>query len=819
MRLIELEIFNIRGIRHIVLHPNGRNFVIWGPNGSGKSAVVDAIDFLLTGRMSRLAGHGTAGITLSSHGPHIGSQIEEAHVRGLIQVSAFNEPIEIERYLNNPSKLKFKSSMKSYLEPILDIAKRGQHVLTRREILRFITSDASTRAQQIQDLINAAEIENMRRALVKIKTDATREVAAGDSEVDQAKGAVLATTQQVTFHSEHVLAMVNECRESLGGQPLQELDWRKLKDSLSFSSNQGQSQSLSPKTILVDIQNLLGCFDQEFQMTVSTDDTSLRQLLLQIKADDQFLKSLQHLHLLESGLKLVDDSGRCPLCDVFWEPGKLHQHLTEKLSMAEMAGRLQEQISEVSSRMSQVVASVITSVTRVDSLCVTMGRMQIAGQLQIWLSELEKLAEALKSPIERYSIVENANLPKLFAPVELKQALGGLSLSMSAEIPNASPQQTAWDTLTRLEENLKSLESAELRRTQAGLWKSRAVTFLNIFHDARDSVLIELYESVRDRFVKLYRKLHEEDEHDFIAKLEPDGAGLTLAVDFYGRGLHPPHALHSEGHQDSMGVCLYLALAERLTAGIVDLVILDDVVMSVDADHRRKLCSLLASEFNQHQFLITTHDRTWAQQLRQEGTVSPSNSIEFFNWKFDLGPQVDHEVDLWNRIDGDLQRADVPSAAAKLRRGSEEFFSRTCDALAAEVPFKLSGRYELRDLIQGAMSRYTKIVKKAKQAAQSWGHNEMSEKLNEIDSIRSSIYNRTNAEQWAVNPNVHYNEWANFSPNDFVPVRDAFHDLFNLFQCSTCQSILRVLYEGPVAATLQCSCGRVSWNLKSKPRS
>ena len=46
MRVLEREIHNVRGISHLLLKPDGRNFVVWGPNGSEKSAVVDAIDFL-----------------------------------------------------------------------------------------------------------------------------------------------------------------------------------------------------------------------------------------------------------------------------------------------------------------------------------------------------------------------------------------------------------------------------------------------------------------------------------------------------------------------------------------------------------------------------------------------------------------------------------------------------------------------------------------------------------------------------------------------------------------------------------------------------
>ena len=58
MKLLELEIHNFRGIRDLSIEPEGNNFLIYGPNGSGKSAVVDALDFLLTGQISRMKGTG-----------------------------------------------------------------------------------------------------------------------------------------------------------------------------------------------------------------------------------------------------------------------------------------------------------------------------------------------------------------------------------------------------------------------------------------------------------------------------------------------------------------------------------------------------------------------------------------------------------------------------------------------------------------------------------------------------------------------------------------------------------------------------------------
>jgi len=97
MKLLELEIEKVRGIPHLIMEPAGKNFVIWGPNGSGKSAVVDAIDFLLTGRIQRLTGKGTGDISLSKHGPHIDHEPKETMVRAIVKLQSSVKPVELKR--------------------------------------------------------------------------------------------------------------------------------------------------------------------------------------------------------------------------------------------------------------------------------------------------------------------------------------------------------------------------------------------------------------------------------------------------------------------------------------------------------------------------------------------------------------------------------------------------------------------------------------------------------------------------------------------------------------------------------------------------
>ena len=71
-------------------------------------------------------------------------------------------------------------------------------------------------------------------------------------------------------------------------------------------------------------------------------------------------------------------------------------------------------------------------------------------------------------------------------------------------------------------------------------------------------------------------------------------------------------------------------------------------------------------------------------------------------------------------------------------------------------------------------------------------------------------------EKWAINANVHYNEWADFDLNDFEPVVEAFQDLFRVFQCENCEGMIHVSMRGNNAEAVRCNCGSFNWNLMGK---
>jgi len=818
MRLIELEINNIRGIPHLHIKPNGKSFVIWGPNGSGKSAVIDSIDFLLTGKISRLIGKGTGNISLSKHGPHVDYKPEDTMVRGIVKINSYEKPIELKRTMSNPSELICDKNEIQYIKPIIDIASLGQNVLTRREILKFITAESSTRAQEIQELLNISEIEEIRKTFVKLVNEIKRDLHTTNGSLKKAESTVVTTLQIDNYNIESVIGEVNKYRTILGGDSITELFSNNIKKDL-FLPKVDKDQIMVNVAILERyIQSLNKIFFEENQKIIKEADSKLRELITQIISDEKLLKTLNRRKLIELGLELIDETGDCPLCDTSWPQGKLRVYLDKKLSTAQIAEKYQDGISKYVNLIENEVSSAIANIDNIIKIAQSIKLDEEVRQLQKWLKDLNFYETALADPLEKYLNIKfkEDDVKTLIAPANIFIILSSILLAAKEKSPKISKKQTSWDILTHLEANMKVIEDANSEIEKHLLAYKRSEILLSIFQSTRDLVLDNLYKNISNKFEILYRTLHGNDEKNFATNFKPEGAGLNFEVDFYNRGVHPPHALHSEGHQDSMGLCLFLSLFERLTEGLIDLIILDDVVMSVDMQHRRALCSLFSNFYTNRQFFITTHDKTWAHQLLSEGCIKNQGLIEFYNWNIDTGPSVNYEADLWNKIEEDLRNNDISSGAARLRHGLEQFFSFVCDSLSVCVKFKLNSKWELGDLLIPAMDYYRSLLEKAIKSAESWNNDERVSELTEHDSIRSSIYKRTYAEQWAINTNVHYNNWANMGKEDFTPVVQAFQDLYGLFICSKCGSLIKLAMVGLKPKSVVCNCGKVDWNLVQK---
>jgi len=715
----------------------------------------------------------------------------------------------------SPNTLSLDKSDKASFEPVASLAKQGQHVLTRREILKYVTAEASTRAVEIQELLNLSDVEQARKSLVRAQNDLEKEFQIATRAVDTAQSAVNATVQQKTFDTAKVLQTINAARAVLKGRALDTIESTDLKLDLEPPSASTTKSTLNVSLIQKDIESVITILDPASTKTVATANEALLASIEAVNAEPALLHALHSLELSKLGLTLLGDNDSCPLCGFTWPKGKLKESLEKKIQDGVVAQAHQKKISLNARVLTDSIARLRSHLQSILGAASSLALDDQSTTVQGWIRDLDTCVADFSDPLDSYrkSAYTREQVASLLSPPDWLALMTLVKTHANQQLPQTTPEQLAWDTLTRLEENLRGLWTALANQLTGSVAHRRATALTIAFQNARDQTLTALYGSIRDRFVELYSHIHGPDEQTFAAKLEPQGAGLDFQVDFYGKGIYPPHAFHSEGHQDSMGICLYLALADRLTQGVIDLVILDDVVMSVDAEHRRLLCSLLSKFFSHRQFVITTHDRTWATQLKTEGVVQSSRIYEFYNWSIGAGPQVNFETDLWQRIESDLKKNDVPTAAAHLRRASEQYFASACDGLRASVVYKLTGRWELGDYLPAAMKQLRRLVSQAKDVARKWQNTADYEMLSEIETTITSVFNRSQGEQWAINTNVHYSRWPDFTPKDFIPVVQAFQDLFALYVCSTCSGLLHLSMKGLDNEGLRCNCGKVNWNL------
>jgi len=346
-----------------------------------------------------------------------------------------------------------------------------------------------------------------------------------------------------------------------------------------------------------------------------------------------------------------------------------------------------------------------------------------------------------------------------------------------------------------------------------------AEKILSAYNASSTAILAQIYRAVEKEFSEYYRIVNHDDEAEFEGKLTPSLGKLGFDVDFFGRGFFPPGAYHSEGHQDSMGLCLYLALMKHTLGKNFTFAILDDVLMSVDAGHRREICTLFKTKFPRTQFLMTTHDPIWLQHMATEQIITSKSSVHFRKWTVDDGPIVWEGGEVWDEIKRDLDQDDIPSAAATLRRYLEYISGLLSHKLRASIEYRGDAQYDLGELLPAVVAACKKLFSKAQEAANSWNKKEESGRLSGYQKEFSSKVDKSQVEQWAINKSIHYNEWAQLKKQDFAPVVEAFRDLLECFRCGSCRGLIYVSPGKGPKESLWCDCGAFNLNLKAKGKS
>jgi len=821
IRLQSVHIEEFRGIRDLTLSLNGENFGIYGPNGTGKSGVVDAIEFCLTGSITRLSGSGTKELSVKSHAPHVDKRDhpEQAKVTINAEIPTLNKTVTLERSVKDARNLRLSSSDADVLEVITELQNHPEFALSRREIAKYIITPPGQRSDDVQHLLRLDYIEGLRKSLRTFANKRTNEANAANRILKNAAKDLCDLLEIEKLGQDSILAQVNEWRELLGLEPIPEtaVDTR-LNTGVSTLQKDETKETLNKETALQDIEKMQSAASEKVPDLLTENQEKVEERLTALLEDGNAIQEARRTGFLQTGIELITDDA-CPLCDTPWEQTELREHLQAKIQSAQ---EVQQILSDINGAINVILESLeqrLTLVNRIlgyiDTLESDFDHSAITGYIERLQSLQETLQSFLQDP-EDYEAIIDALSESWWTPDQATQETVQTCQEAVDALPEPSEEDQARQNLILAQERYEKYRKAQSTAAKMEARETTATKILEHYIKVSTTELEEIYDAVAEDFAQYYRFINGEDEEHFKGELKAGPAKLDFDVDFYGRGLFPPGAYHSEGHQDGMGLCLYLALMKHTLGNDFTFAVLDDVMMSIDASHRREVCQLLQQEFPQTQFIVTTHDRVWLQYMKTEHLVERSK--EFGSWDVDTGPKVWDDTDVWTDIAGDLQRNRVSDAAATLRRYLEYNAHVLAHRLQAEVVFRGDGRYTLGDLMPKVLKRWKKILLKGQEVAQKWDQSEKEEEIADRYSDAKDLIRNTNVERWVVNPSVHYNEWANFEGPEFQKVVDAFQALFIHMRCDKCQSFPYITPNHGSPDDLRCNCDDFHINLNDREK-
>lgn len=280
---------------------------------------------------------------------------------------------------------------------------------------------------------------------------------------------------------------------------------------------------------------------------------------------------------------------------------------------------------------------------------------------------------------------------------------------------------------------------------------------------------------------KHVRRLH-------VAFAESGPLSLDLVVTLSNGRACFPQQVFSEGFRDLIALLFFLAVSrEAANEGQARVLVLDDVLQSVDSGVREGVMEYIIDSFPDWQLVITIHDRLWLERLRvllsRKGHRFVDHRIS--RWSFGDGPVMDGGAPAQlAALERAFAAADVASICSEAGRALELAASQLSWRLATSVIRKKDDKYTLADLWPG-------IVKALRRS----DVRELVAKIEKVTDLRNLV-------------GAHYNEWAQALP---LSEADAFGGsvaaFFRSMFCTECHDwVERVA----APSRLVCRCGRLS---------
>jgi hypothetical protein len=311
-----------------------------------------------------------------------------------------------------------------------------------------------------------------------------------------------------------------------------------------------------------------------------------------------------------------------------------------------------------------------------------------------------------------------------------------------------------------------------------------------------NAVIAEISEDIK----KMWSILHPGEAIEDICLYLPKDAdkAIDIGLKFHGKQLDSPRLTLSEGYRNSLGLCIFLAMARR--EAVHDRpVVLDDVVVSLDRNHRGMIVQLLGEEFAGRQILLMTHDRDWYTELRQQ--------LDEASWTFktllpyespQIGIRWSHKTTTFD--DARAQLKERPDSAGNdARKIMDVELALIAERLQTKLPYL---RFEKNDR-RTAYDFLMRLVADAKKCFQIRtgtdfvAYEKAVETLSLADKLLISWANRASHS-------------FDLTSSEASKLIEACEKAIECFKCSTCRKYVWFT-EASGAEWVQCHCGAIRW--------
>lgn len=718
---IRFEYF--RGLPESEVNLKGKSLVLLGSNGKGKSAVVDGIEFLFSGQVGRFVGTGTGSIKHDD-------AIQHVKKLGVPKVTLSLSPSRgtISRMLDSGAlSISDRQSVRDYVENHPEV---DAFILRRTRILDFVCDLDADRYRKFIQLLSISQVDTLQRTFV----DAERQARESTQRARSAYNTKLSVFRDPVskFDPQNLTQILARVSDVITVFDLEKLSqWSDAETRLPLlkamrpEANKEKIDALT--RALVSLESPL---PPDIESDITTANT-LRQKLtvLGVSSVDAprsnvIAESLGYLtkHPAETNCPLCEKNFGKPLTDIL---ARLKQRNDALLELREAVANRKAAVGRVLRYCESIEVQIANDLQHSTLLEPTTKKMLRDARASIlcWLRSIKRAEkEFLRSDIVAPQCLSTLATTRSVCASVLKTQKAALVP------PDTSQLEAAIALVEKGIAAYAEIATAEKAIGGANELARRATVAKDAFSKARENAIQKVFEKIAETVLDYYRRLHDFDDDSECSECtalelkstsRAAAGGLRLAIQFLGLAdSKDPRAFLSEGHLDSLGLCLFLATV-RIFNPPGSLLVLDDVLTSIDRQHRRRVGELLFQEFSDFQIVITTHDEHWYDLLnssaRAWGIQSKWAFIKVEGWTVDAGPTLSEVDSSWEFIDAHMTEVGYRELGGPFRLILEDFLKRTAAKLESKVKFKYDGKYTSGDFVNAGIQDLIRdtLIKKA----------------------------------------------------------------------------------------------------------